>query len=102
MIGGIVGAQSAAVRATVLVGLLLAASGSGVLFDPYGEGILLARAQLASYIEAASHESAFDTTNLLAIQEDVGFPVDAIEIQPNHLPRRQLGRRELGAVPEVG
>ena len=101
MIGGVVGPQSTAVGAAVLVGLLFTAPWSSVLFDSHGEGIVLTRTQFAGYVEAAPHESAFHAADALSIQEDLGFPVNALEVEPRHLSRSQGGCAELGAVPEV-
>jgi hypothetical protein len=44
----------------------------------------------------------FDSANLFSIQEDIRFPVNAVEIQPSHLSCSQHRRGKLGPIPEVG
>jgi hypothetical protein len=62
----------------------------GVLHDAHGERVP-AGAQLRSDVVEPADESAFDAAQLLAVQVDVGLPVDAVEIQPDVLPAKKGG-----------
>ena len=81
--GGVVGAQRAAVLVGALEGLLLDAARGGVLLYAHGERVLPAGRELAGHVETGADEGAFDAAELLAVEEDVGLPVDAVEIQPD-------------------
>jgi hypothetical protein len=41
--------------------------------------------QFAGDVEAPAHESALDAAELLAVQKDIGLPVDAVEVEPRTL-----------------
>ena len=101
VIGGIVGAERAAVLSPSLDGLLLRAPGRRVLLDPHRQGIELPRLDQAGHVEPATHEAALDAPQLLAVQVDLGLPVHAVEIQEAALPRRRGRGLELGPIPEV-
>ncbi len=102
MIGGIVRAERASVLADVLQSLLLAAAGRGVFLDADCQRVDFAGQQLAGHIEAPAHESALDAAELLAIQKDIGLPVNAVEVEPRDFSGRDRRGGELGAIPEVG
>ena len=99
---GVVGAQRAAVFIGALEVLFFDAAGSGVLQDAHGEGALAAGRKFAGDIETRAGEGAFHAAEFLAVEVDIGLPVDAGEIQPHLLPGAGRGRRELVAIPEIG
>src|ERR1035437_6958359 len=86
MVGGVVGAQRAAVLAGAIEGLLRHASRRGVLLDAHRQRVLRAGAQVACDIEPAAHEAAFDAADLFAVQVDLGLPIDTVEVQPDMPP----------------
>src|ERR1700739_1750797 len=82
VIGRVVCAEGSAIFAGALEAFLLAASGCGVLFDAHCKGVWLIREQLAGDVEASAHEAAFDAAEFLSVEEDVGLPVNAVEVEP--------------------
>ena len=44
--------------------------------------IVLTLLEQARHIEFSTHEGTIDTPQLVAVQEDVGLPVNAVEVQP--------------------
>src|SRR5579872_3045342 len=96
----VVKAENAAVLGCDRKSLLFNAARSRVFDDAYCECIL--RSEFARYVELGSGESAVDSAKFLAVQIDLGSPVDPFEIQPDMLARRGLRRGEFVAVPEIG
>src|ERR1019366_4296052 len=100
--GGIIGAESAAVFIGIQNGGFLDAAGRGGFEDAHGEGVVAAGEQLRSHIEAAAREGAIDAAEFFAVEEDFGFPIDAVEVEPDFLAGKGGRRGELVAIPEVG
>ena len=101
MIGRVIRAQCATVLIGIIESLLLDAARRGILFHQHGYRVRLAGMHTACDIEPAAHESAFDAPQLLAVEEGVRLPVDAVEIQPYVLARRNRRNDKFVAIPEI-
>src|SRR5262249_1794662 len=97
----IVGAKAAAIFARGLKGFLLCAAGCRVFLDANCERVGFAGNQRAADIAASAHKTAFDAPELFAVEINLRFPVDAVEVKPRELLWRNCRRSELGAIPEV-
>ena len=54
-------------------------------------------------VEPSAHVAAVNAAHLLPVEIDLGLPVDAVEVEPEMLPRvRCGGRNKFVAIPEVG
>ena len=73
----------------------------GVLDYPHGEHVASV-AQQRCDVGVSAHERSVYSCRLPAVDEDVGFPVYAVEIEHHALAFHVLRQVELGAVPEVG
>ena len=83
VIGGIVAAERAAVDGAS--SFIFGAAGVSVSDDADGEGVGGSGMNEGGDIEAAAHESAIDAAELLAVEIDVGLPVNAVEVEPEVL-----------------
>ena len=96
----IVGTEDTTVEVRALLVLFLDSTDVIILDDFDGDHILARRYDIR-YVEDAPDEGAIDASQLLTVQIDIGFPVDAVEIQEDPV-FLEVGRHlELVAVPEV-
>src|ERR1019366_5326262 len=100
--GGIIRAESAAVLIGAHHGGFLDAAGRGGFEDAHSDGVFAAGEQLRGHIEAAADEGALDAAEFFAVEEDFGFPIDAVEVEPDLLAGKRGRGGELVAIPEVG
>ena len=65
--------------------------GVAVLRMRTASAFLRPASSLDGHIETAAHEGAFDAAQLLAVEEDFGLPVDAVEVEPDFSPENAGG-----------
>src|SRR4051812_9873788 len=97
----IIRSKRPAVLAANLVCLLVNAPRIRVLLNANRNSIHLAREKLLGHIKPPTYEAAFDPPQLLAVQKDIRFPVDPIEVQPGRLLRPFRWSSEFRPIPEV-
>ena len=97
---GIVGAEESAIEVGGLLVLQFGGTRVGTFLNLYRQHVH-AIAQVARHVGLAAHEGTLDAVYLLAVEPDVGFPVDAVEAEEHALPLHLAGHAELAAIPEV-
>ena len=97
---GIVGTEESAIIVGGLFVLQFGGTRVGTFLNLYRQHVH-AVAQVARHVGLAAHEGALDAVHLLAVEPDVGLPVDAVEAEEHALPLHLAGHAELAAIPEV-
>ena len=97
----IIGPQNTAVEIGIQCVFLLDRSRMGIANNPDGEYVNT-RLQNICDVCAAPNECSFNTIDTFSIQENIGFPVDSIEVEQHTAPFRQCGEPKFAAIPEVG
>ena len=97
---GVVRTENTAIEVCALLVLFLDGTDMRVLYNFYGQHIRTFL-HAVRHIESAADESTFQTTYLLSVQIDIGFPVDAVEVQKYTVALERGRYLELIAVPEV-
>ena len=98
---GVVRSQDTAVEVRALLVLLLDGADMLVLDDFYRQYVC-AFLQEIGHVKLPADEGAFHASGFLSVQVDIGFPVDAVEVQRHAIALEALRHFKLVAVPEVG
>ena len=97
----IIGAQNTSVKVGALTVLLFDGADVRILHNLDCNHIL-PRNDKVGHVELAPHESSLDTSQFVAVQIHVGFPVDTVEIEEQTILFEVFGQLEFVAIPEIG
>ena len=97
----VVRSQDASVEVRALLVLFLDGADVFVLDDFHGQYVL-AFLQEVRHVKLPADEGTFQASGFLSVQVDIGFPVDAVEVQRHAIALEALRHFKLVAVPEVG
>ncbi|OAV67182.1 hypothetical protein Barb4_02581 [Bacteroidales bacterium Barb4] len=104
--GGMKGWIVSTEYATVLVGtesrLFLDRPHMGVLDNFNSKHVRFAGSNKLRHIKLAAHKAAIDTPYLRSVQEDIGFPIDTVEVEEQAFTRKVGRNVKRIAIPEVG
>ena len=102
MVGGAVGSDGATIVAGMLQRGLLRAAGRGRPLDPDGQRIRRLGAKMVGNVETTTLKGSFDASQRSSVEEDLGLPVDTVELEKGALGRDEPGRYEFVSIPEIG